>query len=79
MEFEQLRVMIIDTKVQNAIDELLLRKKDAIEKAMIAPVQLLNEWLSDTLDWCKGRIAMLSSEKKQPDELNKIFRMYIQP
>ena len=79
MEFEQLRVMISDTKVQDAIDELLERKKHADEKALIAPVPLLNQWLSDTLDWCKERIPMLPSEKKQPDELNNIFRKYIQP
>jgi len=77
MEFEHLRVMIIDTKVQNAIDELLERKKIVDEKAMITPVPLLNQWLSDTLDWCKERIPMLPSEMKQPDELNNIFRKYI--
>lgn len=79
MEFEHLRVMISNTKVQNAIDELLERKKIADEKALIAPVPVLNQWLSDTLDWCKERIPMLPSEKKHPDELNNIFRTYIQP
>ncbi|RYY34241.1 MAG: hypothetical protein EOP46_14065 [Sphingobacteriaceae bacterium] len=71
--------MIIDNEVQNAIDELLERKKIADEKALISPVSLLNQWLSDTLDWCRERISMLSSEKKYPDELNNIFRKYIQP
>jgi len=79
MEFEHLRVMISDTKVQNAIDELLERKKHADEKALIALVPLLNQWLSDTLDWCKKRIPELPSEKRHPDELNNIFRKYIQP
>jgi len=79
MELEELRVMITDTKVQNVIDELLERKKIADEKAMITPVPPLNQWLSDTLNWCKERIPMLPSEKKQPDELNDIFRKYIQP
>jgi predicted nucleotidyltransferase len=79
MEFQHLRVMISDNKVQNAIDELLERKKIADEKALIAPVPLLNQWLSDTLYWCKERIPMLPSEKKYPDELNNIFRKYIQP
>ena len=78
MEFEHLRVMITDNEVQNAIDELLERKKHADEKALIEPVPLLSQWLSDTLDWCKKRIPELSSEKKYPDELNNIFRKYIQ-
>lgn len=79
MEFEHLRVMITDNEVQNAIDELLERKKVADEKASISPVLILNQWLSDTLDWCKEQIAALPSEKKYPDELNNIFRKYIQP
>ena len=79
MEFQHLRVMISNNKVQNAIDELLERKKIADEKALIAPVSLFNQWLSNTLDWCKERIPELPSEKKYPDELNNIFRKYIQP
>jgi predicted nucleotidyltransferase len=79
MEFGHLRLMITDNEVQNAIDELLERKKVANEKALISPVPLLNQWLSDTLDWCKARIPSLPSEIKHPDELNNIFRKYIQP
>ena len=79
MEFEPLRVMITDIEVQNAIDDLLKRKKLADEKALIPPVPVLNQWLSDTLDWCKERISALPSERKPPDELNNIFRKYIRP
>jgi predicted nucleotidyltransferase len=79
MEFGKLRVIITDDKVQHAIDELLERKKLADEKALITPVPVLNQWLSDTLDWCKERIPMLPSERKYPDELNDLFRKYIQP
>jgi predicted nucleotidyltransferase len=79
MEFEHLSVMVTDTRVQNAINELLKRKKIADENALIASVPLLNQWLSDTLDYCKEQIAALPSEKKSPDELNNIFRKYIQP
>jgi predicted nucleotidyltransferase len=77
MEFEHLRVMITDNEVQNAIDELLERKKIADEKALIAPVPLLNQWLSTTLDRCKECIPELPSEKKDAGELNNIFRKYI--
>ncbi|MEO6522044.1 MAG: nucleotidyltransferase domain-containing protein [Mucilaginibacter sp.] len=79
MEFEQLRGMITDNEVQNAIDELLKRKKIADEKALITPVPLLNLWLSNTLDWCKERVSVLPSENKYPDELNNIFRKNILP
>ncbi|GAA4317561.1 nucleotidyltransferase domain-containing protein [Mucilaginibacter gynuensis] len=79
MEFEKLRVMITDNTVQQAIDELLEKKKIADEKALIAPVQLLNNWLTATLNRCKERIATLPSERKQPDALNNIFRKYIRP
>lgn len=79
MEFDKLRVVITDYEVQKAIDELLEKKKIADEKALITPVPVLNQWLSDTLDWCKEQIAALPSEQKYPDELNNIFRTYIQP
>jgi len=79
MEFAHLRVIITNNEVQSTIDELLKSKAIAVEKAMIAPVAVLNQWLSDTLDWCKERIPALLSEKKYPDELNTIFRKYIQP
>jgi predicted nucleotidyltransferase len=78
MEFGHFRVMITDNEVQNAIDELLERKKIADEKALITPVPLLNQWLSTTLDYCKEHTPMLSSDKRYPDELNNIFRKYIQ-
>ena len=78
MDFDKLRVVITDYEVQNAIDELLGRKRIADEKALITPVPVLNQWLSDKLDWCKERIHALPSEKKYPDELNNIFRKYIQ-
>lgn len=79
MGLEHLRVMIIDNDVQNAIDELLKRKRVADEKALILTVPLLNQWLNHALDLCKERIPLLSSEKKYPDELNSIFRKYIEP
>jgi predicted nucleotidyltransferase len=79
MEFAHLRGIITDNEVQNAIDELLERKKAADEKDFIAPVPFLNQWLSNTLEWCKERIPKLPSEKKYPGELNNLFRKYIQP
>ena len=78
MEFVKLRVIIANSDVQDAIDELLELKKAADEKAMTVPVAILNEWLTNTLDWCKEQITALPSEKRYPDELNIVFRKYIQ-
>ena len=64
MEFGHLRVMITDNEVQNAIDDLLEQKKDADEKAFITSVALLNEWLSDTLNYCREQMPLMPSEKK---------------
>jgi uncharacterized protein len=77
MEFEKLRVTITDNDIQSAIDELLERKQITDEKALILPVPALNQWLTNTLDFCKERTPILSAEKKYPDKLNNIFRKYI--
>ncbi|NHA06637.1 nucleotidyltransferase domain-containing protein [Mucilaginibacter sp. HC2] len=77
MEFDHLRVLITDDKIQDAIDNLLKRKLQADEKALIAPVSELNEWLADTLNNCRHKISELHAEKHQPDELNALFRKYV--
>jgi predicted nucleotidyltransferase len=79
MEFDKLRVLISDDKVQQNVDDLLEQKKDADEKAFIAPVALLNEWLTDTLNYCREQLPLMPSKKKDADELNEVFRKYIQP
>lgn len=79
MEFDKLRILIIDSGVQKSIDDLLEKKKDADEQAFIAPVALLNEWLTDMLNNCREQMPLLPSEKKEADELNNIFRKYILP
>lgn len=79
MEFYQLRMLISDEKVQKNIDDLLEQKKTADEKAFIAPVSSLNEWLTDTLNYCREQMPLMPSEKKDADKLNEVFRKYIQP
>lgn len=79
MEFDKLRVLISDSEVQKSIDDLLVQKKHADEKAFITPVALLNEWLTRTLNYCREQMPQMPSEKKEADELNKVFRKYIQP
>lgn len=77
MEFDKLRVLINDKKVQKSLDELLDQKKTADEKAFIKPVSLLNEWLTDILNNCREQLPLMPSEKKDADELNEVFRKYI--
>jgi predicted nucleotidyltransferase len=77
MEFDPLRVLIKDELVQKYIDDLLVKKSVAYEKAYIAPVEQLNEWLKVTLEYCRKQVPMLSSNKQGVDELNTLFRKYI--
>jgi predicted nucleotidyltransferase len=77
MEFSKLRVLVTDNLFQQAADSLLEQKKRANEKAMVKPVPLLQQWLENTLTYCSEQIHLLSSEKKQPDNLNNLFRKYI--
>jgi predicted nucleotidyltransferase len=77
MEFDKLRVLLTDSKVQAEIDGLLEQKKFADEKAMIAPVAILNEWLGDTLAKCKEQLQQFTSEQQPAQPLNELFRRHI--
>jgi predicted nucleotidyltransferase len=77
MEFSHLRVLITNDSVQRGIDELMEQKLAADEKAMIAPISLLNEWLDSTLSFCKTEVPMLPAIKQQTAELDLIFRKHI--
>jgi predicted nucleotidyltransferase len=79
MEFKPLRTMITDQAIQESIDELLDRKKDAEEKAFIKPVGLLNNWLTETLEYCKERLPLLPSVRKDTLELDAVFKKYLLP
>jgi uncharacterized protein len=79
MEFEPLRILITDLEIQNLIDNLLDRKKDADEKALIEPITGLNKWLTEALDYCKDRVSMLPSVRKDTLELDAFFRKYLLP
>jgi uncharacterized protein len=78
MEFSHLRVLIKGDKIQRTIDDLLQQKRTADEKAFIPNIELLNEWLTNTLDYCKQQIPLMPSEKKDVAELNDFFRRHIQ-
>ncbi|WP_413667116.1 DNA polymerase beta superfamily protein [Mucilaginibacter sp. Mucisp86] len=77
MEFSKLRRLVTDLSFQDTVDDLLVQKQTADEKKLISPLPLIQTWLQDTLTYCKERIALFPSERKQPDELNQLFRKHI--
>ncbi len=56
---------------------MLKQKEQADEKALIAPIAMLQQWLETTLQHCKEAIAKLPSERKSADDLNQLFRKYL--
>lgn len=78
MEFAKLRVMITDAAVQQAIEPLLEQKWQANEKATVKSVPVLQQWLAETLSYCKEQIPGLPSSKREPGELNLLFKKHIQ-
>jgi predicted nucleotidyltransferase len=77
MEFEKLRILIADEKIQQAINDLMEQKKLSGEKTTIAPVLQLNHWLTDTLNYCRLKTGDLENHRHLPNELNAVFRKYI--
>lgn len=77
MEFAHLRTLITDSDFQDNIDKLMEQKLVTNEKGMIAPVRLLNDWLTTTLSVCKEQVPTLPSLKQQIDELDRVFRKHI--
>ena len=77
MEFEKLRELITNKEIQKGIEELMRIKVIADEKAMIAPVPLLNDWLADILNYCSEQVPLLPVLIQNPDALDQLFRKYI--
>lgn len=77
MEFEPLRALITDDVVQTAINDLMVKKQAADERALTPRVSVLNEWLSATITHCKKQIAVLNSPEQKTQELNTLFRKFI--
>lgn len=78
IEFDQLRNVLNDAEVQQAIDALLVWKKQASETAAAAPIKPLQHWIEQEL-------ARLADYREAPpqaqaglDELNMHFRRWIQ-
>lgn len=77
MEFEPLRTLVEDKEIQTAIDDLMIKKQAADEKALTAPVEAVNERLIATLAYCREQIAALDSAKQTTVELDALFRKFI--
>jgi uncharacterized protein len=77
MEFSQLRTLVMDAAWNEAVDELLQRKQMAGEKALTAPIGILQKWIAATLEDCKLRADALPVLIKDADQLDELFRKYI--
>jgi predicted nucleotidyltransferase len=77
MEFSQLRTLVADALWQDAVDNLLKRKMQAEEKAFIAPVPLLQEWLAHVVTESKAETDALPAQTNGTNQLDELFRKYI--
>ena len=77
MEFSQLRTLVTDAVWQDAVEDLLKRKMQAAEKAFIAPVAFLQEWLAHVVTESKAEADALPVQSNGTDQLDDLFRKYI--
>jgi predicted nucleotidyltransferase len=77
MEFGILRTLITDLTVQREIDRLLDLKISSDEKGLTEPISGIDNWISESLLFCKERVPQLPSEKFTTHELDVLFRKYM--
>jgi predicted nucleotidyltransferase len=78
MEFHELRTIVEDAGWQQAIDGLLQQKQSADEKALIYPVPVLQQWIEETLVYCKQQADAIPPTNHEIGELDRLFKKYIQ-
>lgn len=78
MEFGQLRTLVTDAGWQQAVDDLLNRKKKAGEKEFIDPIPKFQEWIAATIAECKEEADALTAVTRDTDQLDQIFRKYVE-
>lgn len=78
MEFGQLRTLVTDGGWQQSIDDLLARKKKAGEKELIKPIGFLQDWIAATIVECKAKSDELTAETRSTEQLDELFRKYIE-
>lgn len=77
MEFEPLRSIINNAEVQNAIDALLLQKTQVDEKHTIPPVDVLQRFIIDSMQFCREQEHTTAATKNPTEPLNELFRKYL--
>ena len=78
MEFGILRTLITDLSLQAEIDRLLGLKISSDEQALTEPIPIIDSWISERMLFCQKMVPQLSSEKFTAEELDVIFRKYVQ-
>lgn len=74
MEFEPLRVILTDTSVQNAIEDLLKQKATSDEKTLITQVPVLQNFIAQTLEEITAQKSQIKDFKGDIETLNDFFR-----
>jgi uncharacterized protein len=77
VEFHHLRTLVTDAAWQDAVDDLLKKKMQAEEKAFIAPVAFLQQWLAHVVTESKVEADALPVLTNDTDQLDGLFRKYI--
>jgi predicted nucleotidyltransferase len=77
MEFGHLLQQVSGHSFQSCVGELLKAKLISDEKTLADRVEILDEWLNNTLSHCEELISQMPVIHKKPEELNIIFRKYI--
>jgi predicted nucleotidyltransferase len=77
IEFDKLRVLVEEPEWNTAVNELLEKKKISDEKTLIAPVNVLQQWIGQTLAYCKEQASLIPAVQHDTTELNHLFRKHI--
>lgn len=78
MEFHNLRKLVADTIWQQEVETLLALKAVSHEKTTTAPVPVLDQWLHSAMEEIHEKAAALPATKGLVNELDLIFRKWIQ-
>ncbi len=75
MEFSKLRILL-DADLNSIVDELLSKKAQVDEKYVIKPIEKLNHWLDNQIEYCENRVPDASAPMDSKI-LNDLFRKYV--
>lgn len=73
MEFSKLREIVDDKTIQQEFDVLLERKSKATEKEKIKPIKAIQEFLKQTIEYCKEHEKETLYKKNDTQPLNQLF------